>query len=155
MDLFPNGILPYAAGGGLIGLAVAVIYLGTAITVGASTFLESTLTYVPRLATLSRFAKYVDQRDWRLVFTLGIVSGALLYALMVQSGPWITDVQWWRLGVGGVLVGIGTRLGQGCTSGHGICGLGSLSTTSFANVATFVLVAIGVAHLVEALGVLP
>lgn len=155
MDLFPNGILPYAAGGLLVGLAVAVVYLGTAIKLGASTFLESTLTYVPRLAALSRFEIYVDERDWRLVFTLGIVSGALLYALLFQSGPWITDVQWWRLGFGGVLVGIGTRLGQGCTSGHGICGVGSLSTTSIANVATFVLVAIGVAHLVEALGVLP
>ena len=153
MELFPNGILPYAGGGLLIGLAVAVVYLGTAIKLGASTFLESTLTYVPRLAALSRFAKYVDERDWRVAFTLGIVSGALLYALLFQSGPWITDVQWWRLGFGGVLVGVGTRLGQGCTSGHGICGVGSLSGTSIANVATFVLVAIGVAHLVEALGV--
>lgn len=155
MNLFPNGILPYASGGLLIGLAVAVVYLGTAIKLGASTFLESTLTYVPRLAALSRFEQYVDERDWRVVFTLGIVSGALVYALLFQSGPWITDVQWWRLGFGGVLVGIGTRLGQGCTSGHGICGIGSLSGTSIANVATFVLVAIGVAHLVEALGVVP
>ena len=155
MELFPNGIATYLGGGLLIGAATALIYLGTGIRAGASTFLESTLTYVPRLGTLSRFQTYVGERDWRLVFTLGIVSGAVLYALLFQSGPWITDVQWWRLGFGGVLVGVGTRLGKGCTSGHGICGLGSLSTTSLVNVAIFVLVAMGVAQLVSALGVTP
>lgn len=155
MELFPNGIAIYLGGGLLIGAATALIYLGTGIRAGASTFLESTLTYVPRLGGLARFQAYVGERDWRLVFTLGIVSGAVVYALLFQSGAWITDVQWWRLGFGGVLVGVGTRLGKGCTSGHGICGLGSLSTTSLVNVAIFVLVAMGVAQLVNALGVTP
>jgi uncharacterized membrane protein YedE/YeeE len=56
---------------------------------------------------------------------------------------------------GGVLVGIGTRLGKGCTSGHGICGIGSGSRTSIVNVITFMIVAIGTAQLVAALGVVP
>ena len=152
MELFPNGILPYAIGGALLGLGIVAIYAGTGIIVGASTFLESSLSYFSKLERLNQ---YVGERDWRLVFTLGIISGAAMYALLFQGERWITEVQWWRLLFGGVLIGIGTRVGKGCTSGHGICGLGSLSTTSIINVVTFMLIAIGTAQLVQALGVLP
>jgi len=111
------------------------------------------------------------------VFTLGIVLGAAVFAVTVQSGVittslydpgttgqtyelagitlWLTEVQPWRLFVGGVLVGIGTRVGKGCTSGHGVCGIGSASKTSLVGVATFLAVAIGTAQLVAALGVSP
>ncbi|AFZ71539.1 YeeE/YedE family protein [Natronobacterium gregoryi] len=171
-ELFPNGISHYTVGGLLVGLGVVVIYLGTAIPAGASTFLESTLSYA---SNLSRFQQYRPSRDWRVVFTLGIVLGAAIYAVTFQSGLvssglhqqattgelrevggltiWLTEVQPWRLFLGGVLIGIGTRLGKGCTSGHGVCGVGSASRASFVGVATFLLVAIGVAQLVQALGV--
>ncbi|MFT4891868.1 MAG: putative membrane protein YedE/YeeE [Halobacteriales archaeon] len=151
---FPNGISRYAVGGALVGLGVAVIYLGTGIIAGASTFLESTLSYVSGLQRFQR-PDFVASRDWRFVFTLGIVSGAAVYAATVQGGIWTTDVQWWRLLLGGVLVGVGTRVGKGCTSGHGVCGVGSVSNTSLVNVATFLVVAIGTAQLVAALGVTP
>ncbi len=172
--LFPNGISRYAVGGILVGFATALIYLGTGIPAGASTFLESTLSYV---SDQSRFQQYVSSRDWRVVFTLGIVGGAAIYALTFQSGlltsglyatgttgqlrdvggvtVWLTDVQPWRLFVGGVLVGIGTRIGKGCTSGHGICGVGSVSRTSLVGVVTFLLVAVVTANLVAAMGVSP
>jgi uncharacterized membrane protein YedE/YeeE len=156
--LFPNGVARYAIGGVLIGLGASIIYLGTGIIAGASTFLESTLSYV---SGLDRFQnpKYVNSRNWRAVFTLGIVAGAAVYAILFQDGVWTTgaptQVQWWRLLFGGVLVGVGTRLGKGCTSGHGVCGVGSASSTSIVNVATFMAVAIGVAQLVQALGVTP
>ena len=172
--LFPAGISRYIVGGLLVGLGAAVIYLGTAIPAGASTFLESTLSYV---SDQSRFQQYVSSRDWRVVFTLGIVAGAFVYALTVQSGLvssglyepgttgqlydvggfslWLTDVQPWRLFLGGVLVGIGTRIGKGCTSGHGVCGVGSGSKTSIAGVITFLVVAVGTAQVVMALGVTP
>jgi uncharacterized membrane protein YedE/YeeE len=152
--LFPNGISQYAVGGVLVGLGVTVIYLGTGIIAGASTFLESTLSYVSNLERFQR-PKYLSSRDWRVVFTLGIVSGATVYAVAFQDGIWTTDVQWWRLLLGGVLVGVGTRVGKGCTSGHGVCGVGSVSNTSLVNVATFLVVAIGTANLVAALGVTP
>ncbi|QCC52378.1 YeeE/YedE family protein [Halapricum salinum] len=152
--LFPNGVGHYAAGGLLIGLGVAVIYAGTGIIAGASTFLESTWSYVSSVPRLNR-PSYVATRDWRVVFTLGIVGGAAIYALTLGPGGWTTDVQWWRLLVGGILVGIGTRLGKGCTSGHGVCGVGSGSNTSILNVATFMAFAIGTAQLVSALGVAP
>ena len=76
-ELFPNGIARYAIGGLLVGLGTAIIYLGTGISAGASTFLESTLSYG---SSLSRFQQYVSSRDWRVVFTLGIVLGAAAFA---------------------------------------------------------------------------
>lgn len=153
-ELFPRGVLPYAAGGLLVGLGVAIIYVATGITAGASTFLESTLSYVSDVARFNRL-KYTQSRDWRLVFTAGIISGAAVFAVVTQEAIWTTDVQWWRLLGGGVLVGIGTRLGKGCTSGHGVCGVGSLSNTSLVNVATFLAVAVGIAQLVQFVGVAP
>jgi len=173
-ELFPNGVSRYAVGGLLVGLGAVVIYVGTGIAAGASTFLESTLSYV---SDQSRFQRYVSSRDWRLVFTFGIILGAALFAVTVQSGVvttslyqpgttgrpyelagvtlWLTDVQPWRLFFGGILVGIGTRIGKGCTSGHGVCGVGSASKTSLVGVATFLAVAVGTAQVVAALGVTP
>lgn len=152
--LFPNGVDHYLLGGLLIGLATALIYLGTGIAAGASTFLESTLSYVSDRPRFQQF-RFVQSRDWRLVFTLGIVLGAFAYTAL-SADPWfVTDVSPTRLFVGGVLVGVGTRVGKGCTSGHGICGVGSLSDASLLNVATFVLVAAGTAQLLFAMGVRP
>ena len=172
--LFPNGISRYAIGGILVGIGTVLIYLGTGITAGASTFLESTLSY---LSKRERFQQYRPSRDWRIVFTLGIIGGAAIYALTFQSGAlssglyatgttgqlrdvggvtiWLTDVQPWRLFLGGILVGIGTRIGKGCTSGHGICGVGSVSRTSLVGVVTFLLVAVLTANLVAMAGVSP
>ena len=152
--LFPNGVSHYLLGGMLIGLGTAVIYLGTGIHAGASTFLESTLSYASKLSRFQQ-PKFIASRDWRVVFTLGIVAGAAAYSLATGEFGWTTDVQPSRLFVGGILIGIGTRLGKGCTSGHGVCGVGSGSKTSILNVALFMLVAIGVAQLVFALGVRP
>jgi len=173
-ELFPNGISRYAVGGLLVGLGAVVIYLGTGNAAGASTFLESTLSYV---SDQSRFQRYVSSRDWRVVFTLGIILGAAVFALTFQSGLvtsslyeagttgqlydvagvtlWMTEVHPWRLFLGGILVGIGTRVGKGCTSGHGVCGVGSASKTSIVGVITFLTVAIGTAQVVAALGVSP
>lgn len=153
-EFFPRGILPYLIGGLLIGFGTAFIYLATGITAGASTFLESTLSYVSEVPRFNRF-DYVRSRGWRFVFTAGIVSGAVLYTVTLDPGIWTTQVQWWRLLVGGFLVGAGTRVGKGCTSGHGVCGVGSLSNTSIVNVVTFLGIAIGTAQIVQALGVTP
>lgn len=152
--LFPNGIVHYAAGGILIGLGVSFIYALTGKTPGASTVLESTLTYVSDRSGLDSPSLRAS-RAWRLVFTAGIVSGAVLYTLLTGGGIWTTEVSLWRLAGGGFLVGLGTRLGKGCTSGHGICGVGSLSETSIANVVVFLLIAIGTAGVVAWLGVTP
>lgn len=151
-ELFPNGISRYAIGGLLVGLGVAVIYVGTGISAGASTFLESTLSYV---SSQDRFQRYIASRDWRVLFTFGIILGASVYAILFQGQVWTTDVQPWRLLIGGIFVGIGTRIGKGCTSGHGICGVGSRSRTSIIGVISFLLVAILTSQIIMALGVQP
>ena len=174
--LFPRGVAHYAIGGVLIGLGVVIIYLATGLIAGASTFLETTLSYVSKLERFNQ-TRFLLSRDWRLLFTGGIVLGAAIYALTFQSGVvtsslhqtattgelrevagvtiWVTEVQPWRLFAGGILIGIGTRVGKGCTSGHGVCGVGSLSGTSIVNVATFMALAIGTALIVQAMGVVP
>ncbi len=152
--LFPNGISHYLLGGILIGLGTAVIYLGTGIHAGASTFLETTLSYGSKLSRFQQ-PKFIASRDWRVVFTAGIIAGAAAYSIVLGDFGWTTEVQPSRLFFGGILIGIGTRLGKGCTSGHGVCGVGSGSKTSIVNVALFMLVAIGVAQLVMAFGVTP
>lgn len=152
IEPFPRGISHYLVGGLFIGLGVATIYLGTGIIAGASTFLESTLSYV---SSVDRFQKYRLSRDWRVVFTVGIVLGAGIYTLFFAQEIFLTEVQPWRLALGGILIGVGTRLGKGCTSGHGVCGVGSMSGTSIANVMVFMGIAIGTALLVGAMGVTP
>jgi uncharacterized membrane protein YedE/YeeE len=63
-----------------------------------------------------------------------------------------TGVPWWRLGVGGFIAGFGARLSNGCTSGHGICGLGSFQLPSLLAVVIFLASAIVTAQLVAAFG---
>jgi uncharacterized membrane protein YedE/YeeE len=152
--LFPNGILPYLIGGIFVGLGIAVIYLGTGIIPGNSTFLETTLSYVSKLPRFNQ-SKYVTSRDWRVVFAVSIVLGAVVYRFAFNPSGFVTDVPAEYLFGGGVLVGIGTRVGKGCTAGHGVCGIGSVSKTSIVNVALFVGVAIVTALVMSALGVTP
>jgi uncharacterized membrane protein YedE/YeeE len=81
-------------------------------------------------------------RAWRVLFLAGLVAGGALTALFVPGAidP-VTDRPLVAVAVAGLLVGIGTRLGMGCTSGHGVCGLGLLSVRSL--VATCVFMATG------------
>ncbi len=81
------------------------------------------------------------QRPWRWLFLLGLVAGGWL---AVQGGVALPAAAWpagpgdkWLLIAAGLLVGVGTQIGNGCTSGHGICGLARLSWRSLAAVATF------------------
>lgn len=80
---------------------------------------------------------------WRVAFLLGLVGAAGLY-LQFVPGAFVPRVEFprWALVVGGLLVGFGTRMGNGCTSGHGVCGLGRLSVRSLAAVLTFMATAI-------------
>lgn len=151
--LFPNGVISYAIGGLMVGLGVLFIYFLTAKIPGASTFLESTLSYI---SDKQRFQKYTDSRGWRITFTAGIVLGALIHTVFFrQGGFWTTEISSLRLFLGGILVGVGTRIGKGCTSGHGVNGIGSLSKASFAGVISFLGAAIITAQTVTALGVMP
>jgi uncharacterized protein len=154
-SLFPLGITPYIIGGIFIGLGVSLIFIFTGIRAGASSFFSSTLSYFSKKEYFQR-KLYTNARVWRIVFTLGLILGAFIFTFTFNGGQFFTtNVQWWRLALGGFLVGFGTRFSRGCTSGHGICGLASLSLSSFLAVITFLVVAIFTAFIVSGLGVIP
>lgn len=76
--------------------------------------------------------------SWRWLFIAGLLIGP--YAYHQLSGtpyPIASSLQWWHAVLGGLLVGIGVKLGSGCTSGHGVCGIGRLSPRSLIATVTF------------------
>ena len=136
-SLFPLGWQHYLGGGLLIGLGVSLLYVLSGWVGGMSTVFSSTWSYVSKRAFFQQ-ARFTDTRAWRLVFALGLVVGAAVWWLALgPSTAMQTQIPLWQLGVGGLLVGYGARLGNGCTSGHGICGLGSLQLPSLWAVLTF------------------
>jgi len=117
-------------GGVLIGAAAVLLWLGLGRIAGISGI----------LASLAR----ARDRGWRLAFLVGLIAAPLLYGLAggALPEPNITGSHA-ALVAGGLLVGYGTRLGGGCTSGHGVCGLARLSLRSL--VATCVFLGAGMA----------
>ncbi|MGF1751017.1 YeeE/YedE family protein [Vibrio cionasavignyae] len=79
--------------------------------------------------------------SWRLLFVLGMVVGGTLSAKLMNVAPVEMVVSAPLVLVAGLLVGLGTKLGNGCTSGHGICGMGRLSKRSIAATMAFMAVA--------------
>lgn len=123
--------LPALAGGILIGLAALLLLALNGRIAGVSGIINGAVENPG------------SDRSWRLAFILGLVAGAALYLLAWPAGA-VTRSGFplgWLLAAG-LLVGFGTRLGSGCTSGHGVCGLGRLSPRSLA--ATLVFMAFGI-----------
>jgi uncharacterized membrane protein YedE/YeeE len=149
-SLFPQGTLHYLLGGLAIGAAIGLLYLMTGLVGGMSTLFSSTWSYIVRRPFFQQ-ERLVASRTWRLVYAAGLILGALCY-LATLGEPFMTGVSPWRLLIGGLLIGFGARLSNGCTAGHGICGLASLQLPSLLAVLTFLATAIGVAHLAQWLG---
>ena len=79
-----------------------------------------------------------SERIWRTLFLAGLPAGAALAVMLgVATAPTTPPAQLGLAIIGGLLVGFGTRLGSGCTSGHGICGLARLSPRSLVATAIF------------------
>jgi uncharacterized membrane protein YedE/YeeE len=75
---------------------------------------------------------------WRWLFIVGLLIGTVLYHFLTGAPqPEASALPWWQAIAGGLLVGIGVRLGSGCTSGHGVCGIGRLSPRSLTATVTF------------------
>lgn len=119
-------------GGVLIGLAATVLLALNGRIAGNSSMLHGLLP------------PQKGDADWRVLYLVGLVAGAAGYGLLqpqelaaeaAHGAPPLAVV------VGGVLVGLGTRLSGGCTSGHGVCGIGRLSVRSL--VATLIFMAAG------------
>ena len=152
-EYFPFGMTRYLIGGLLIGLGVALLFVSTGRLGGASTFFSAAWSWVTDLPFFQQ-ASLRDSRLWRLVYALGMVLGGVVYVALGLPTE-ATQVQVWRFVVGGLLIGFGARLGGGCTSGHGICGMASLSIGSMLMVAVFLSTAIVTALAMSAMGVAP
>ena len=145
--LFPFGWQHYLLGGLTIGAGVALLYLFNGWVGGMSTVFSSTWSFVSRKSFFQQ-ARLVDSRHWRLVYAAGVVLGALAWRFAFNDGQaQSTSLPVWQLLLGGFLVGYGARLGNGCTSGHGICGLGALQLPSLGAVLTFMATAFLTANL--------
>lgn len=150
--LFPHGWHHYLAGGLLIGAATGLLYLLLGWVGGMSTVFTSTWSWVSRRSFFQQ-SRFVETRAWRAVFAVGLVGGAALWWWLAGPPEGVrTALPAWQLLAGGVLVGFGARLSNGCTSGHGICGLSSLQAPSLAAVLTFMATAFVTARLVLMLG---
>jgi uncharacterized membrane protein YedE/YeeE len=114
-----------AAGGALIGLAAAIFILVNGRIAGISGILGGLLR--PMAGDIS----------WRITFVLGLVMAPVLYGLFAELPAIRIDSGFPALVIAGLLVGIGTRYGSGCTSGHGICGISRLSPRSLVATASF------------------
>jgi hypothetical protein len=145
--LFPLGWQHYLLGGLLVGAGVALLYVCTGLVGGMSSVFSSTWSYLVHRPFFQQ-DRWRSSRAWRLVYAAGLVLGAAVWWLWLGDGTaQTTSVPTWMLLVGGFLVGYGARLGNGCTSGHGICGLGSLQWPSLFAVLTFMATAFATANL--------
>ena len=82
-------------------------------------------------------------RGWRWLFVVGLILGGLLtHTVIGQPLPDESTAPTWLIAISGLLVGIGTRMGGGCTSGHGVCGLGRRSPRSVTATLTFMTLGI-------------
>ena len=126
-------------GGALIGLAAVLLMLLTGRIAGISGIMAGCL------------APAGGDRGWRLAFIAGLIAAPLLGALVgiTLEEPYLPG-SLAMITVGGLLVGFGTRLAGGCTSGHGICGTALGSKASFVATCVFLATAIAGAFLLEA-----
>lgn len=130
LPISPTDFTPWASllGGVLIGLSAVMVMAGFGRIAG--------------IVGITAGAATSDDRSWRIAFIGGLVAAPLLW--FAVSGGFPAQVVSANLPAmlgAGLLVGIGTALGSGCTSGHGVCGLARLSTRSLAAVLTFMLFA--------------
>ena len=127
MSIDWNAFTPWSAlaGGMLIGLATALFVLLNGRIAGISGVLGGLLKPV------------AGDVLWRAVFVGGLIVAPLVYALFSVVPAVQIDAEYGALVLAGLLVGVGTRYGAGCTSGHGVCGLSRLSLRSLVATATF------------------
>ena len=122
-------------GGALIGLAATVLYAGIGRIAGISGIVNNAI-------------ERRQEHGWRLAFLAGLLAAAAAWFAWSGEAPRNDFPLPWLLAAG-LLVGFGTRLGNGCTSGHGICGLARLSKRSLAAVVAFMASGIATVYVVR------
>ena len=117
-------------GGSLIGLSVVIFFVFNGRLVGIS-------------GIASNFLTSKDNRFDNFLFLIGLIIGPVVYKLFTQQEINISiSNSFYLLAIAGLLVGAGTRIGGGCTSGHGISGIGRFSLRSIIATVTFMIVGI-------------
>jgi uncharacterized protein len=120
-----------AIGGALIGLSAVLLMLLTGRISGISGIFGGLLNLRS------------EDKDWRIAFIAGLILVPLIAAALGYGmAPPKLPANWVVIVAAGLLVGVGTRLGGGCTSGHGICGIGRLSLRSIAATIVFMVTAV-------------
>ena len=134
-----NHFTPWAslAGGILLGLASAIFILVNGRILGISGIVGGLLG--PRAGDAS----------WRIAFVLGLLTAPALYLLVAGPVPATIDAGWGTVVLAGLLVGVGTRYGSGCTSGHGVCGLSRLSPRALVATLSFMAAGFATVYLVR------
>jgi uncharacterized membrane protein YedE/YeeE len=124
-----NNFTPWAslAGGMLIGLSAAVFVLFNGRIAGISGILGGLLEW-PK-----------GDIAWRVAFLAGLIGAPLVYGAVLTLPEVRIDADFPTLIIAGLLVGVGTRYGSGCTSGHGVCGLSRMSPRSLVATVAFML----------------
>ena len=115
------------AGGALIGLAASMFLLLNARVAGISGVIGGL------------FKPAAGDAAWRVAFVVGLLGAPLIYGVFKALPALRIDASLGALVVAGLLVGVGTRYGSGCTSGHGVCGLSRLSPRSLVATAAFMV----------------
>ena len=115
------------AGGVLIGLASSLLILLNGRIAGISGILGGLLH------------PGTNDVAWRFTFLAGLVVSPLVYGLLATLPVVEVEAEPWLLILAGLLVGFGTRLGSGCTSGHGVCGIARVSRRSIAATLVFIV----------------
>lgn len=126
------------AGGVLIGLGAVTLMAGLGRILGIAGILGG-LVETPRGA----------DTPWRLAFVVGLAAPAVVWGLLGRYHPVGNGLGLGWVMVAGLLVGFGTRMGNGCTSGHGICGLARLSPRSAAAVVVFMVACAATVYVVR------
>jgi uncharacterized protein len=130
--------LSAAIGGTLIGLSAALLWLTNGRITGISGIIGSMWT------------AGTGDLAWRAAFIAGLIAAPMLYALAGGALPHIVfSVPTPIVIAAGLLVGFGTRLGGGCTSGHGVCGLARLSPRSLTATALFMVTAVATSFILR------
>ena len=128
-------------GGGLIGLSAVILLLFNGRIAGISGIAGSML-----------FNNSLNERLWRLMFVVGLLIGAGIYVAIYGELNIHLQASRPLLVVSGLLVGIGTHLGSGCTSGHGVCGIARRSPRSITATLIFISIAMLTVFIKQKLG---
>lgn len=140
-----NDYLSAILGGALIGLAVSLMLIFNGRVTGISGIFYGAAVMPAK-----------NDRAWRWYFIGGLLAGGLLLQLFYpQAFSEGLQTQSWTIVVAGILVGFGTTLGNGCTSGHGVCGISRLSPRSIAATLTFMSAGVLAVFIFRHVGVLP